>query len=336
MNRFLIGGRVLKTALAVTLAIVIAQHLDMERATLAAIVALLTVQKTFYHSLMQSFAKLGSVLLGGVLGTAFSLIFGVSPLAYGLATLFAIYICLRLHWQEHIVLTAITAVTVIFSSHEMPLIFSLQQILTALLGAVCGLAVNYLFTPNHKREVYEKLREVEAGLRRAIDFIMLEMLEPGCDEDEFNKEVGRLKTSIEEGLDLAKLFQEEQRFVIHRETDSERYRRTFEIFKSQLDRLEEMHNLARRIPVKVPHAAPIVQMFRIVQRMQYRRAEGRHHHYKLVNRLMKRLEQSFEEMEMPGSRDEFISRASLFHLFQEVKRYYRRMQEMPFAVLEKA
>ena len=50
---------------------------------------------------------------------------------------------------------------------------------------------------------------------------------------------------------------------------------------------------------------------------------------------MKRLEKSFEEMEMPGSRDEFISRASLFHLFQEVKRYYRRMQEMPFAMLEK-
>jgi len=51
---------------------------------------------------------------------------------------------------------------------------------------------------------------------------------------------------------------------------------------------------------------------------------------------MKKLEQSFEEMEMSGSRDRYISRAYLFHTFQEVKRYYRHMQEMPFAVLEKS
>ncbi len=334
MNRFLVGGRVLKTALAVTLAIVIAQHFNMERATLAAIVALLTVQRTFYHSIMQSMAKLGSVLLGGVLGTAFSFVFGLSPLAYGLATLFAIYFCLQLHWQDHIVLTAITAVTVIFSSHEMPLLFSAQQILTALLGAVCGLTVNYLFTPNHKKQVREQLKEVEAGSRRIIDFIMLEMLEPGCNDESFKKEVAQLKDTIEEGMDLAKLLQEEQRFVIHRETDSDRYRRTFEIFKSQLARLEEMHNLARRIPIKVPHAGPIVQLFRIVQKMQLRRATGKHHHYRIIKRLMAKLEQSFEQLEMPHNRDEFISRASLFHLFQEVKRYYRRMQEIPFAVLK--
>ena len=58
--------------------------------------------------------------------------------------------------------------------------------------------------------------------------------------------------------------------------------------------------------------------------------------YKIVNRLMKKLEQSFEEMEMSGSRDRYISRANLFYLFQEEKRYYRHMQEMPFAVLEKS
>ncbi len=80
MNRFLVGGRVLKTALAVTLSIIIAQQLGLERVTLAAIVALLAVQRTFYHSLQQSMAKLGSVLIGGVLGATFSFVFGVSPL----------------------------------------------------------------------------------------------------------------------------------------------------------------------------------------------------------------------------------------------------------------
>ncbi len=125
MNRFLVGGRVIKTALAVTIAIIIAQQLGLERVTLAAIVALLTVQRTFFHSLQQSLAKLGSVLLGGGLGATFSYVFGVSPLGYGLVTLAAIYICLQLHWQDHIILTAVTAITVIFSGSNLPWTFSL-------------------------------------------------------------------------------------------------------------------------------------------------------------------------------------------------------------------
>ncbi|MEW5785948.1 MAG: aromatic acid exporter family protein, partial [Bacillota bacterium] len=65
MNRFHVGGRVFKTALAVTLAIFLAQQFGLERVTLAAIIALLTVQRTFFHSLVQSLVKLGSVLIGG-------------------------------------------------------------------------------------------------------------------------------------------------------------------------------------------------------------------------------------------------------------------------------
>lgn len=334
MRRFLVGGRVLKTALAVTLSIVIAQQLGMERVTLAAIVALLTVQRTFYHSLLQSMAKLGSVLLGGVLGTAFSFMFGVSPLGYGLVTLAAIYICLKLHWQDNIILTTVTGITVIFSATDVPpLTFSFEQILTALLGAVCALAINYLFTPNHRRDVLGKLANAEEGLRRAIDFITLEMLEPGYEDTEFKEEIDKLDKLIEEGLEEAKLLREEQRYIINRETDSDRYRQAFHIYKSQLNRLEEMHKLARRMPVRVPQAAPLVRLFRIVQKMQKRRVEGKNNHYQSVDRLMEKLEKSFAVMDLPKSRDEFISRASLFHLFQEIQRYYRRMQNLPASII---
>ncbi|MGM0652241.1 MAG: hypothetical protein ACQES4_05600 [Bacillota bacterium] len=36
-------------------------------------------------------------------------------------------------------------------------------------------------------------------------------------------------------------------------------------------------------------------------------------------------------MDLSKSREEFISRASLFHLYQEIQRYYNRMNEMPAA-----
>ncbi len=337
LKRFPVGGRVLKTALAVTLAIFIAQQLGLERINLAAIVALITVQKTFYHSLLQSMAKIGSVLIGGVLGTTFSYFFGLSPLGYGLVIIAAIYICLQLQWQEHIVLTAITAITVIFSSNgdTAPLLFSIQQIFTALLGALSGLLFNYLFTPNHKKEVVQKLLKAEEGLRRAIDFIMRELLEPGCNDEPFREEVSSLNQIIEEGLESSKLLQGEQRFIINRNTDSDRLYKTFLIFKSQLSRLEEMHNLARRIPVRTPQAAPVIQLFRIVQKMQYRAVSGRKNHFAMVDRLLKKMEDSFADTEPPQTREEFISQASLFHLFQEIKRYHRRMREAPAVTVSK-
>lgn len=336
MNHYLVGGRVLKTVLAVTLAIYIAQYFELPRTILAALVALITVQKTFYHSLIQSLSKIGGVLLGGVLGTAFSYFFGVTPLGYGLVTLAAIYICLQLRWQEHIVLTTITAITIIFSGNDVPLLsYSVGQIITALIGAVCALTINYLFTPNHKKEVLSMIQQTEEGLSQAVDFIMREMTEPGCDDTAFKQLVQNLNDQIKSGLETSKLFQEEQRFILNRETDSDRYYQTFQIHKSQLKRLEEMHNLARRIPTRVPQATPLVKFFRIVQMMQHRRIAGQKTHYKLVDRLLEKMEQSFEDMELPKSREEFISRASLFHLLQEIKRYYNRMQQIPSAVLLK-
>lgn len=87
------------------------------------------------------------------------------------------------------------------------------------------------------------------------------------------------------------------------------------------------------MPIRVPQAASLVQLFRIVQKMQEHKCYGKNIHAGTVDRLMERLEQSFAEMELPKSREEFISRASLFHFFHEIQLYYNRMKNMPPAVI---
>ncbi len=329
MERFHVGGRVLKTVMAVTLAIFLAQQLGFERITLAAIVALVTVQRTFYHSLLKSLAKLGSVLMGGILGTVFGYLFGINPLAYGLVTLLAILICLKIHWEEHIFLTTITAITIIFSGAVSLELYMLEQIFTALLGAVSALGVNYLFTPNHKQEVIRKLLHTDASLRRLIDFIIVEVQKPGCDDTTFTEEVPRLRNEIEAGKDIAMLLREEQRFIIKRETPSDRYRQAFHILNSQLDRLDEMHRLARRMPVGVPQAVPLAKLLRIVQKIQYRKFRNEKAAYGMLELILENLDRYFTDLDVPCSREEFVSRASIFHMFQEIKRYYRRTQIIP-------
>jgi len=332
MSRFHVGGRVLKTVLAVTLAIFFAQQLGLERVTLSAIIALVTIQRTFYHSLIQSLSKLGSVLLGGVLGTIFGYLFGINPLAYGLVTLLSILICLQLHWEEHIILTAVTAISIIFSGALSLEVYFLEQIFAALLGAVSALGVNYMFTPNHKQEVIRRLLKTDRDLSRLIDCIIKVVKEPGCIDEEFAEQISPLRKDIQEGNDIAKLLREEQRFMINRETPSDRYRQAFHILNSQLERLDEMYTFARQMPVEVPQAMPLIKLLRIMQKVQYKKLRNKKAAYAKLENILENLDRYFADLEMPCSREEFVSRASIFHLFQEIKRYYRRTQKIPYVI----
>jgi len=329
VNRFFIGGRVIKTTLAVTLAIFFAQQLGLDRVTLAALVALITVQRTFYHSLVQSLATLGSILLGGALGTAFGYLMGLTPLSYGLVTLVSILICLRLGWHNQIILTTVTAITIIFSGDASLGMYSLIHILTAILGGVCALLLNYLFTPNHRQELIRRLQQIDADLRLLIDFIIKEIQELGCSDKDFEEKVSCLKKDIEEGLYLANLLRDEQRGILTRRIPSDNYRRSFSIFYSQLDRIEEMHGLARRIPVEVPQVVPMVKLLRLVQKIQHNKIRGRKTSYAIIEKTMQNLDKRFTAIEMPCNREEFISRSSIFHMFEEIKRYYKRTLKIP-------
>ena len=245
-KRLHLGGRVLKTSLAVGLTIFILQSMGIERVSLAAIVAVVTVQRTFYRSMQQSLAKIGSVLLGAVVGTMFGMVMGPTPLAYALAVYIVIISCLRLRWQDSIAVTAVTAIGIIASQAQSLTQYSLQQVFSALLGGIVALAINFLFVPNHKKEVVEHVLHVDESVREMMILVAQEILHPSQFSESFHEQVDHIRGEITVGLEMSKLFREEQRFNLSEETLADRYREIFRIFESQIDRLQEMHKLAKR------------------------------------------------------------------------------------------
>ncbi|MCW3489551.1 aromatic acid exporter family protein [Dethiobacter alkaliphilus] len=335
-NKFYVGGRIIKTALAVGLSIFIVQSLGFERVTLAAIVAMVTTQRTFYRSIVRSAARLGSVLLGAVLGTLFGLMLGNSPLAFGVVTIFVILSCLRLNWQDNILITAVVAIGIMSSEAASLPMYSVEQFLSALIGAVVALGINFLFAPHHQDDVKTKLREIELSLSVMMNDVAREMLNTGKAAEDFELRAADIKREIKIGLELSKLFQEEQKFSLTKETQADRYRDALRKFSSQAERLVEMHNLAIRMEDDVPQARPIARLLRLLRRVQVRRLTGRTIHNKLLDKLIINLEAEFKEMELPKTRAEFISRSSLVHLFKEIKKYYRRTGELPPVLQEEA
>lgn len=330
-----LGGRIIKTGVAVALAVFLAQYLGLERYTLAAVVALLTVQRSFYNSLLQSAGKVGSVLLGSLLGAGVGLLLGPIALSFGLVTVLIIMICLKLNWQEHIAITTVTAVHLIsFPGPAFPH-YALEQVLLALLGAFCGLGINALFSPDHQSEVRNLLLYADQELGKELELLADEVLHPAhCNWEEVMSRYESLREKINEGLQISKLLQEEQRFQPG-ETEADRYRQAFRIFELQLDRIIEMHRLVRRMKLEVPQAAPLAKLVYVLRRVQRAALRGRKVPVALLDRAIENLEKSYEEMELPQRRAEFISRASLFHLFGELKAYYRKIKKVPPALADR-
>jgi uncharacterized membrane protein YgaE (UPF0421/DUF939 family) len=328
-RRIHVGGRIIKTSLAVGLSIFIAQSLGIERVTLAAIVAMVTIQRTFYRSIVQGAAKLGSVLLGALLGVAFAYVLGGTPVAYSLLILSVILICLWLNWQDNIFTASVVAIGIISSQAANLPLYSVQQLASAMIGAVVALAVNSLFSPRHAWDVRAKVAAVEQGLAEMIEIVAAEMLSTEKRIEGMEERTRLLLAEVESGLQLSKLFREEQRFRITGETEADRYRDTFRTFASQAERLLEMHILARRMVTDVPHALSIAHLLRLAGRVQKRKLQGRPAHERLLQQSICRMEKTFEQLEMPQNRAEFISRSSLVHLFKEIKRYYRRSALLP-------
>jgi len=329
LQRFNVGGRVLKTSLAVTLTIYILQSLGVERVTLPAIVAMVTIQRTFYRSIMQSLARLGGILLGAGIGILLGILLGSTPLVYGLAILIIIWGCLQLNWQDNILTSSVVAIGIISSNALNLPLYSLQQVLSALLAGIVSLAINFLFTPNHRQEVKDRLLCVEGAFCKMLGAVAQEMCHPGTKYQDFNQEAELLRAEIQAGLEFSKLFREEQRFNLSRETLADQYRETFRIFASQLDRLQEMHLLATRMVIEVPQAESLAKLLHILMKTQKRQLTGKKIPYALLDRAITSLENTFVHMALPTTREEFVSRSSLVHLFKEIKKYYIRIRQMP-------
>jgi uncharacterized membrane protein YgaE (UPF0421/DUF939 family) len=325
-----LGGRVIKTVVAVALSVFIAQQLGLERVTFAGIIAIISVQRSLYSSINQAYKKIGSVVLGSLIGGLFAYSFGQNPLAVAAATFVVIQVSLKFHLEDNIVLMTITALNLMLFSTGDFFPYAGNQLALALIGAISGLSLNLLYSPYHKKEVEELLFQADKEMRELMAIILQDMKgAEKYDIEDFTGRLAQLRENIEEGRRMAKLLQEEQRYRFVEDTPSERYRKAFNIFAYQADRIDDLDNLARKIECCIPQVFPIIQVGRIIAKMQERALKGSPYPYKLFERCMAKKEKEFVEGPLPVNQVEFINQAALLHILSELKKYYRNVRKLP-------
>lgn len=153
-----IGARVLKTGIAVTLAMYLSTMFHIEPAIFAAISVVVNMQPSVRKSLRNAWEQVGVHILSVVLAMLLGLTLGPNPVVIGLAVILVILLCNRLGWSGGITLGVVSIVFVLGSPTDQFLLHAGMRSLAVLLGLGVALIVNrILLPPEHKEKLFSEL-----------------------------------------------------------------------------------------------------------------------------------------------------------------------------------
>ncbi len=192
-----IGMRYIKTAIAVTLCILISNALHSEYPFFAAIAAVISMENTVTNSFITGRNRVMGTLVGAGIGLMFALVLPENALMCGLGVMVIIYACNTMKWNNSISIATIVFLAIMMNLNgQNPWVYSLNRIADTLLGIIVALVVNYLFFP------YDMGRQLivgEGALRERVHHAVRQQfcLREAVDMDSLLKAIVRLEGQYE-------------------------------------------------------------------------------------------------------------------------------------------
>ena len=156
-----VGARILKTGIAVALAMYLCKLLHIGPNIFAAISVVVNMQPSVRKALHNAWEQVGVHLLSIVLAILMGLTLGTSPMVTGLAVILIILLCNRLGWSGGITVGVVTIVFILDSPVEGFLTNAGVRSLAVFLGLVVALVVNrILLPPEHKEKLIYELERL--------------------------------------------------------------------------------------------------------------------------------------------------------------------------------
>ncbi|WP_260983669.1 aromatic acid exporter family protein [Cytobacillus oceanisediminis] len=153
-----LGPRVLKTGIAVALALYLTKWIGLEPPVFAAIAASFTIQPSIYRSWKQVLEQFQANLVGALIAVASIYLFGNNPVVIGLVTMIVIILSLKLKMESSISLTVITVLIMMSSQEFEGIITAANKFLIVLVGMGSAFLVNLIvYPPNFNKNFTGKM-----------------------------------------------------------------------------------------------------------------------------------------------------------------------------------
>ncbi|RED64690.1 FUSC family protein [Cohnella lupini] len=235
-----IGARVLKTGLAVAIALWVGGLVGLDSPLIAAIAAIFTIQPSIYRSWMQVLEQVQSNVLGAIIAIGAVWLLGNTPIFVGLVCICVILLCIRLKTEETIALTLVTVV-VIMEAQGQGWNLAFDRLAAILTGMVSAFVVNVTIAPpRHRNRFLKQVEEVQSLLSRLLRTVVSNELK----ENVYRDEQIRLRNKLRKLDEFYELFAEER---VWRKASRLKRARLLVVYKGMLVSLERGYSLIEAV-----------------------------------------------------------------------------------------
>ncbi|WP_223702257.1 aromatic acid exporter family protein [Sutcliffiella deserti] len=307
MGKFKIGYRTAKTALGTGIAISIAQLLGLDFYASAGIIAILCIQNTKRKSLQVASARFLACALSLVFAYVFFEVIGYHPVAIGLLLLFFIPVTVMLKITEGIATSSVILLHV-YSVEEYSLSLVANELSIVSIGIGVALIMN-IYMPSVESELKRFQEEIEEKFTKV--FTELAFYLRHGDNGWDGKEIPQAAQVLREAKSLS--FRDVEN---HFKREENHYYFYFKMREKQLDVMERMLPIVSSIEQHVEQTEMIALFIDDLADSIHAGNTA----YRFLQRL-REMNELFQEMPLPETREEFESRASLRHLLKEFEQY---------------
>ncbi|MGG0788344.1 aromatic acid exporter family protein [Peribacillus simplex] len=304
---FKIGYRTIKTALGATLAIIIAQMLNLEYFSAAGIIAILCIQVTKKKSVYASWHRFLACLIAMAYASLFFHFIAFHPLIIGLILLIFIPTTVALKINEGIV-TSSVIIMHLYGAGDITLSLLINETILIAVGVGVALVMN-LYMPS----VDDKLLAYQESIETNFSAILMGIVRYLRDNDHTwdGKEITETANLLNQAKSLA--FRDVENHFLREE---DLYYHYFKMREKQFEIIERILPLVTNIPLVVKQSGIVADFIEDL-------AENVHPQNTAILYLKKleEMEIHFRGMALPQTREEFESRAALLQLMKEMERY---------------
>lgn len=304
---FTIGTRTIKTAIGAMIALVIAQLFELDNASTAAVITLLSVQSTKRQSVIVAVKRFTACIAGMLLATILFEGTAYTPITIGILLFFYIPIMAKLQLQDGIV-PGFVIIMQMYVKGDISLSFIANQLSIILIGIIVALLVN-LYMPSTENKLREIAKETEENMKQLLLQLsrFVRQKEPVWN-DEFEILTAE---SIKSGQQIAK-----------RNVENSFFRKE-NYYEAYFNMRNEQITILRRVVPSILHLPSTFEQSEMVAHFIENVALSLHESNPAKELLenVRELKATFREMDLPKTRQEFETRAVLLILINEVERF---------------
>ena len=141
-----LGARIIKTGVAIVLALFIAELLQLPQTVFAGIAAIFAIQPSIYRSYLRIVEQVQGNVIGAVIAITFVLIFGHQLVVIGLAAVIIILIMNKLKLEASISMALVMMIAIMEIQNDEFLIYAVLRFSTFFVGVFAAFLVNLIIS----------------------------------------------------------------------------------------------------------------------------------------------------------------------------------------------